>query len=193
MSKVLWIDTETTGIDPEKHGIVQIAGIIEIDGKLKEEFNFEVKPFPEDQIDFGAIEATGLDLREAIAYQVPNVALVGLLSVMDRYVDKFDKEDKFSPAGYNVSFDLNFLWQWCMKQDFKYFRSYVSHVKIDVMAYAHYLVGFGIMEPPESFKLADVCALMEVELPDAHDALADVKATRELAYELNGVFMDMDK
>ena len=32
MRKVLWLDIETTGLDPERHGIVQIAGIIEIDG-----------------------------------------------------------------------------------------------------------------------------------------------------------------
>ncbi len=185
MGKILWLDTETTGTDPEKHGIVQIAGIVEIDGEVKEEFNFKVKPFAEDQIDFGAIEATGLDLREAIGYPEPAGILQHFVNLMEKYIDKFDKEDKFCPAGYNVAFDLNFIWQWCMKQDFKYFRSYVSHVKIDVMNHAHYLVGMGLMEQPESFSLTDVCALLEVELPDAHDALADIRATRALAYEIN--------
>ena len=31
--KVLWMDCETSGVDPVRHEILQIAGIIEIEGK----------------------------------------------------------------------------------------------------------------------------------------------------------------
>lgn len=37
--KLLYIDTETTGVDPMQNGIVQISGCIEVDGELKEEFD----------------------------------------------------------------------------------------------------------------------------------------------------------
>ena len=44
LMKNLWIDLETTGLDVKKHGVVQIAGIVEIDGEIQESFNFFTKP-----------------------------------------------------------------------------------------------------------------------------------------------------
>ena len=36
MSKIAWIDTETTGLNPKEHALIQLSGIIEIDGCVKE-------------------------------------------------------------------------------------------------------------------------------------------------------------
>jgi uncharacterized protein YprB with RNaseH-like and TPR domain len=35
---ILFIDIESTGLDPKRNGIIQIAGIIEINGEVKEKF-----------------------------------------------------------------------------------------------------------------------------------------------------------
>lgn len=187
--KVLWIDVETTGTDPEKHGIVQIAGLVEINGVVVEEFDIRTKPLPDDQIAFGAIEATGLDLLEVIEYPDAADTLVEFIAILDKYINNRDREDKFHPAGYNVKFDLDFLYQFCMKQNFKYFRSYVDHITVDVYALVRYLAGFGLVKA-ESLKMAHVYEAMTGKtMENAHDALADIKATRELAYELNRRFM----
>ena len=189
--KVLWLDVETTGTDPEKNGIVQIAGLVEINGEVVEDFDLRTKPLPEDQIEFGSIEATGLDLLAVIEYPDGADTLKVFRGILDKYIDKYDKEDKFHPAGYNIKFDLDFLWQFCVKQDFKYFRSYVDHIAIDVYGLARYLAGFGMIEV-ESLKLAHAYAAMTGKtMENAHDALVDIKATRELAYELNRRFMSM--
>lgn len=189
--KVLWIDVETTGTDPEANGIVQIAGLVEINGTVVEEFDLCAKPLPEDHIAFSAVEVTGLDLLKVIGYPDAADTLKAFIAIMDSYINKRDREDKFHPAGYSVKFDLDFLYQWCMKQGFKYFRSYVDHITIDVYALARYLSGFGMMEV-ESFKMAALYEEMTgKEMLDAHNALADIKATRELAYELNRRFMSM--
>jgi DNA polymerase III epsilon subunit-like protein len=37
LKKTLYIDTETTGTDPAKHGLIQLACIAEIDGEVAEE------------------------------------------------------------------------------------------------------------------------------------------------------------
>ena len=34
MSKLFYFDVETTGLDAKKHGIHQLSGAIEIDGKI---------------------------------------------------------------------------------------------------------------------------------------------------------------
>ena len=41
--KILYLDTETTGITANS-AVIQFAGIIEIDGEVKEEFNIRCKP-----------------------------------------------------------------------------------------------------------------------------------------------------
>ena len=50
MKKLLYFDTETTGLDPVRNGIIQIAGIIVIDGEVKEEFNIKMQPHENDEI-----------------------------------------------------------------------------------------------------------------------------------------------
>lgn len=185
--KVLWIDVETTGTDPEKNAIVQIAGLVEINGAVVEEFDLRVKPLPEDQIEFGAIEATGLDLLEVISYPDGIDTLKAFVAILDKYINKFDKEDKFHPAGYSVKFDIDFLWQFCIKQEFKYFRSYVDHITIDVYGLVKYLIGIGDLEL-NSLKLRDVCYAFGIEI-DAHDAMSDIVATRQLGLKLQEQFL----
>ena len=41
-TKILWLDTETTGTDSTLHSIIQIAGIIDINGETKKEFAYNL-------------------------------------------------------------------------------------------------------------------------------------------------------
>ena len=63
MTKNLFIDIETTGLDFSNNGIVQISGIIEIDDVFKESFNYYIKPFPGDKIDKQALVANNLTIN----------------------------------------------------------------------------------------------------------------------------------
>ena len=54
--KKLYFDCETTGLDPIKNDIIQIAGVIEIDGHNMVDFNFKSKPFNWDAIETKALE-----------------------------------------------------------------------------------------------------------------------------------------
>ncbi len=191
--KLIYIDTETTGTDPEKHALVQIAGIIEIDGVLKEEFNFCARPNDDDQISIGAIEATGMDLLKVIHYQDQSDMLVQIVKTFDTYIQKYKKNktvgDRFIPVGYNVEFDMGFLKALFRKYHHKYFYAYISPQTVDVYHMAKYLAAFGLIKP-KSFTLGDVCASMGIEF-NPHDALEDIQATRKLAYEFNRCFMSM--
>ena len=40
MNKIIFIDTETGGVNAEKSALIQLSGIIEVDGTEKEKFNF---------------------------------------------------------------------------------------------------------------------------------------------------------
>ena len=43
--KLLWLDTETTGLNKEKCDIIQLAGIVIINGEEKEVFKAFYKPW----------------------------------------------------------------------------------------------------------------------------------------------------
>ena len=44
MNKIFYFDTETTGLDPKRHDIIQLAYIVEINGEVKEEGEFKLQP-----------------------------------------------------------------------------------------------------------------------------------------------------
>ena len=62
--KNLFLDLETTGVEYLKNGVLQIAGIIEIDNQVVEKFDYRVKPFPQDEITQEAFEIHGLDPKD---------------------------------------------------------------------------------------------------------------------------------
>ena len=68
MKKLCFIDCETTGTDPKQHGLIQLAGVIVIDGEEKETFNYSIRPFLQDIIDDGAL-AVNKKIRQDIEAQ----------------------------------------------------------------------------------------------------------------------------
>ena len=45
MSKILWIDTETTGLSAKDNGLTEVACIVEIDGVIKDKLLVKINPF----------------------------------------------------------------------------------------------------------------------------------------------------
>ncbi len=180
--KIFWYDTETTGTDAEKCDIVQLAYIIEIDGVDVAANSIRMRPHEGAQVDDKALAVNGLD-REAIwKEQSQEAGIAQLLQEMTRHVDKFDKKDKFVQAGYNIGFDDKFLRSAFTKLGDEYYGSWFFWPKLDVSAgVARWLLNSG--ERPENFKLLTLCAHFGIEL-DAHDAVNDIAATRELAHKL---------
>ena len=106
---VFWFDTETTGVDPEKNAITQLGALIEINGEIKEELNIKMKPF------FGAeIKTKALSVNKTTRDIINNypdweIGFEHLVKTLKKYVDPYNRFDKFTPAGFNVTFDINFL------------------------------------------------------------------------------------
>ena len=68
--KKMFIDLETTGVDPEENAVVEIAGIIEY-GKVYEEFNFACAPFERAVITKESLEKTGYELDDLYSLPTP--------------------------------------------------------------------------------------------------------------------------
>lgn len=182
MKKVLYFDTETTGIDPQRNGIIQLSGCIEIDGKVMEDFDYKIRPLPNDEIDPKALEVHGISKEEMDAFDDPKDVLKRFLDLLGRYCNKFDRNDKYFPAGYNVKFDLEMIHAFARKQGEQYLGSYLAWIPIDAMPLVHYLVTQTDFRLPD-YKLKTVCDHFGIEIK-AHDAMSDITATRQLIKKL---------
>ena len=176
--KVFYFDVETTGFDPKVNDITQLAGMIEIDGKIKEKFNLRSQPLNWDDISESALEVTGIGIEELKKYPKASEAYSDLIKILDKYCDKYDKFDKFYFAGYNVRFDIDFLHQFFVKQGDQYFGSWFNWKSVDPFPFLHYMDYKGMIKLP-NYKLETVCEHFEIEIK-AHDAMSDILATRKI-------------
>jgi len=181
MAKNLYLDLETTGPNKEKHAIIQAAGIIEIDGRVDLEFQFLVRPHEGYSWDRMAALKTGADQSVVETYPPAEVFYNEFLQIMGNYVDKFNAKDKFNLIGYWCQFDYDFLWKLWDRMNDPYLGSWFFVPLIDVAT----LVAYNVMDRRnqfKNFKLVTVCQALGVEFdPEAaHDALYDIRKTREL-------------
>lgn len=182
MSKILWFDTETTGLDAQKNDIVQLACLIEIDGQVVQEKEFLMRPINGNAIAAEALAANGLTIDEIMRYPSAVIGLNELRAMMSKYVDRFDKKDKFVPAGYHVRFDLDFLRGTFGKVGDKYFGSWFHSAALDVQT----LVAIAVAKhglQSKNFKLGTLCRMFGIPI-DAHKAMSDIKATKMLYEKL---------
>lgn len=183
--KALYFDVETTGLSPQQNDIIQISGIIEKDGIEVDRFNLRAKPINTEKISAQALRVTGLTAAEVMQYPDANKTYNELTAIFGKHVNKFNKGDKLIPIGYNVGFDMSFLREFFMKQRDSYFGSFVSHQSLDVLSIARFWAyKSGTVLP--NFKLTTLCEHFGIEL-DAHDAMNDIVATRELFYIFSGL------
>jgi len=182
--KIFYFDVETTGLDPETSGIYEFAYIVEIDGKVVEEAVEFINPGDVQVSDFTIklFENQGRDLGELLTYQSKETFYKKLLKVLDKYVNKYNKADKFTICGYNVEFDRRHLQALFLSFNNTYLPSYFRAPYLDVMVFATYVFKDNLHRFPK-FSLGTLCELMEIEI-DAHNALSDIQATRNLQLKL---------
>ena len=179
--KLLYFDTETTGLLPDEHSIIEIAGLVEIDGRVVEEFIFPVKPFRMDNISEDALRVHGVSREMLSSGYEPPLIHEKLTKIFGKYINKFNKDDKFTAVGYNVEFDMKFLHSFFSNCGDKYCGSWVTWNYLCIFNMIKWFIANGSLALP-NYKLATVCEHYGISLPNAHSAMDDIKATRELFY-----------
>lgn len=182
--KAFYFDVETGGLDATTTGMTQLAAIVVIDGKQVDSISLDINPYSYNKevvISPEALEVTRKTEEEIKGYPSSAEQFAKFINFLDKYIDKFDKTDKFTPVGYNSQFDMNFLREWFKDNGHKFFGSYFIHKDVDVFALVKHLEFLGLIKDAQNHKLGTMCTYFGVELgEDAHDAIADIEATREL-------------
>ena len=185
MNKIIFIDTETGGVNPEKSALIQLSGIIRIDKKDVEKFNFYIKPFENLEVNEKALEVQGrtLDELKAEKYIEEKEVYKQFINLLDKYIDKYDKTDKFIVAGYNVRFDVDILKALFQRHGNNFLFSYLDSSMLDPLYSIRLLQIAGILPVLENNKLETWCKHFGIELK-AHDSLEDIVATKKLIGKL---------
>lgn len=186
MSKTIYIDVETTGLNPQKNAITQIAGIVEIDFEERERFNFLIQPHKDAEISDYALKITDKTVEELMSYPTPKTQYNNFLAILSGYVNKYKREDKFYFIGYNARFDMDFIRAFFEKQGDKYFGSWFFFPPIDVMNMA--AVDMMVRgKRCKDFKLGTIAEHFGISLSNKkmHDAMTDIEVTKEMFEILN--------
>ena len=178
--KLIFLDTEAINVDRNTCGVFQLSGIVRM-GKYREEFNFEMLPDPSEVIDQGALDATGMTIDILKTYPKHQTVFPEWIKFLDKFVDRYNKEDKFHMVCYNTSFDSNKVRNWHKQNGDNYYGSWFWNPSICVM----YMASFALRKQRHlfpNFQLTTVCAALDIPLEQAHDAVYDAKAT-EMIYD----------
>lgn len=175
--KILWTDTETTGLSAEKNGIISVACIADICGEVVEKFELEMRPTGRVS-DPQALKINGYthaQIRRLTPWEEVLPEFIYRINMISR---KHLPDQPFLLGGQNVVFDNRHIVSWteyCQAPEYwKFLVKQTGFVDTKTVA----------KKFPEltSRKLGDMCQHFGVRLENAHNALADIEATRELYY-----------
>lgn len=185
--KICYIDTETTGVDSRRNGIIQLAAIMEIDGVVVSEFEIKIKPWERCEISDEALAVSGTTREDLEKFEPEATAYRDFINWLGRFINKWSKTDKAFFAGYNAKFDEEFVRAFFLRNGDKYYGSWFWSGTLDVMAFSLWRLA-STRPTMANFKLGTVAdkVLGEnrvqeiVKAEGLHNALADIRLTREL-------------
>ena len=188
--KLFLFDLETTGTDAVKNGIHQISGKIIIDGTVRQTFDFKVRPKDGAEYDPDALAVGKVTEEQLKAYPSMQEVFPQVVAMLDQYVNKFNKSDKFYLLGFNNShFDNGMFRQWFLDNGFKYFGSYFWSNSFDCMVLATPLL-CDRRAAMKDFKQSTVAEALGVYVDPAklHDASYDIELCQAIYDKVCGKY-----
>ena len=186
--RFLWLDTETTGLEVTDSAAFELAFILVDAGKVLCERCFFLNPLSETiKYHEAAGKVHGYSEQDiktfpAESEQMPKIAQF-LEEAMELWKKDGSKSEKLVVAGYNVEFDIKHLKALLERNGYKW-SDYFSDIVADVFVQVKKAGMQKALPYLPDRKLGTVAKHLGVNLDNAHDALADIKATREVAGKL---------
>lgn len=113
--KILYFDTETVTLESPELSCTffQLSGMIEIDGVEVERFDFYMNPDHSCMYDPESLAFNGITEEDLEKHPHHTKVYPEFLAILEKYIDKFDKNDKLHVIGFNnLKFDNDKLWNW---------------------------------------------------------------------------------
>lgn len=175
-----FIDTETTGTDPEKHEIIELAVIIARqvprEGRgpkleIVEECEWKIKPQHMERAEEAALRVNGYN-------EVDWMFAVDRKKAMEEFAKK---TQSCTFVSHNLVFDYGFVMKAFEETGVE---NNMHYAKLDTISMA--LARLYDAPAADKFSLRALCELLKVENSKAHTALADTRALYEVYKKLMG-------
>jgi DNA polymerase-3 subunit epsilon len=173
--KILFIDTETGGLDPSRHSLLSLALVVWAD--------MEILDSQEILINDGVLSVT----KEALAvnkidlekHKMEAISRPEAMDQLMRFLgNHFPGKGKITLAGHNVHFDVAFFKVFFSANN-KDFSAYFSHRVIDTSSILHYLYLSGKIKQ-RAISSDAAFALFDIQVEGRHTAMGDAMATAKL-------------
>lgn len=174
----LLIDTETGGLDPNKHSLLTVSMIAM--GKDLNEYG---------SIDLAVKHDTYNVTAEALRVNRIDIAAHDARSSYDSYwklvefLSTHGLQDKLVPAGWNVSFDNAFMKAYLGKN---VWNEYVSYRSMDVQSIVSFLVATGTLDP-KCKSLRSTAEFFGLDTSGHHNAAVDTLLTLQVLRKLQNL------
>jgi DNA polymerase III epsilon subunit-like protein len=177
--KILFIDTETGGMDPKTHSLLSLGLVVwkemEIGASLEILINDGILHVTE-----AALEINGIQLEEHKEKAVtPFVAL----QQFDRFLkEHFEEDEKIVLGGHTINFDVNFLNAFLAINGYNFYQRF-SHRHVDTASILFYLYLTGKIKRKITSS-QDAFDYFGISVQGRHTALGDALATAQLFSKL---------
>lgn len=173
--RLLFIDTETGGLDPDKHSLLSVAMVCWEDR--------EIIDSQELLINDGKLAVTeeALSINKIDIEKHKKSAITSLQAIKKMFLfisRHFPHQKKITLAGHNVHFDINFL-KLLFSENNKDFSKYFSHRIIDTSSILNFLYLAGQLKH-KAVSSDDAFGLFDIKVEGRHTALGDAIATAKL-------------
>jgi len=173
--KILFIDTETGGIDPASHSLLSLGLVV-----WKE---LGVRASAEILVNDGVLNVTekALEINRVNLNEHKKKALSPVLALQqfDQFLDiHFSRDEKIILGGHNINFDVNFLNTFLTRNGYN-FQQRFSHRFVDTSSILFYLYLTGKIKRKLTAS-QDAFDYFGITVSGRHTALGDALATAQL-------------
>ena len=187
MNILLFLDTETTGLNPKKHDIIHIAAVTYYDGEWSGTVNLSCQPFSYENISPAALLVNKLPIEKIKTFDAPTIAFRKFVKSLKNIRDNIGEDAKFRGIAHNAPFDKQFLTQWWGKcvdvigDSMPTMKELIIDEWTDTVKIGQELLKKDLMVA-EGCKLEKLATHFDVKFEGrgAHDALSDTLVLREV-------------
>lgn len=183
MKNILFLDLETSGLDADRHGIMQISARLYTDGieQSNSGFNCYLEIPESKELDLGALKVN--KLLNNTQYKNCKVSYKTGISDFLKYLLDLPKD--FILAGQNIQFDLHFLKTALKENNITNIEALIGRDYVDTKIIAKFLVEAGkITTKSTSLKYLAEVFNYPTATANFHDSLEDTKITAFIYFKM---------
>jgi DNA polymerase III alpha subunit (gram-positive type) len=181
--KLLFADTETTGLKPLECDVIQVGAVVMDNRKVLAEVDLKCQPVNWDAISPYALKVNNNTIESLKKLEDPKLAWKKFYTFINAHFNG----EKYILGGQNIKFDRAFLNAWWDKHkdpDAPEFESYFEEDALELMHITKTMKKHGLLDV-ENVKLGTIVEALNIKVDgNLHDALTDIKATVNSTYKL---------